>query len=56
MWLGLKNARNIKGMVVEGSSIEEVMNELLISLKVKIAYDYGIDMNSMDTKKFKSKK
>jgi hypothetical protein len=50
----IENTRNIKGMVVEGSSVEEVMKELLMSLKVKIAYDLGIDINSIDHKEFRT--
>lgn len=44
----------IKGMVVEGESVEEVFKELLISLKVKIAFDLGVDISSIQTKEFKS--
>lgn len=34
---------SIKGMVVHGNSPEEVCKELFTSLKVKLAFDYGID-------------
>lgn len=50
----IENTKNIKGMVVEGNSIEEVFDELLLSLKVKIAYDLGVDVNSIGHKEFKS--
>lgn len=40
----------IKGLVVEASSKEEVKQELLISLKVKIAYDYGFEISKIDHK------
>lgn len=46
----------IKGMVVEGGSVSEVCKELLISLKVKMAYDYGVDINSIKHKEFASEK
>jgi hypothetical protein len=51
----IENTKTIKGMVVEGNSLEEVFHELLVSLKVKIAYDLGIDMSTLDHKEFKSK-
>ena len=49
----IENAK-MKGMVVEGESAEEVWNELLISLKVKIAYNLGVDISSIEPLKFKS--
>lgn len=39
---------SIKGMVVEGNSVEEVCKELLISLRVKLAYDLGIDIDHIE--------
>lgn len=40
----------IKGLVVESSSKEGVKQELLTSLKVKIAYDYGFEISTIDHK------
>ena len=37
----------IKGMVVEASSLPEVVGELITSLKVKMAYDYGMDIEEI---------
>ena len=34
----------IPGMVVQGDSEEEVREELIKSLEVKIAYDYGFEI------------
>ncbi|MEP2508484.1 MAG: hypothetical protein ABJH72_03970 [Reichenbachiella sp.] len=47
---------SIKGLVVEGSSLNEVCKELLTSLKVKMSYDYGIDISSIAHKEFPSEK
>lgn len=33
-----------KGIVVQAHTLKEAFNELLISLKVKIANDYGIEI------------
>lgn len=46
----IASIESIKGMVVEGNSVEEVCKELLISLKVKLAYDLGIDIHRMKDK------
>ncbi len=35
--------REIRGIVVQGDSPDEVREELIKSLSIKIAYDYGID-------------
>jgi hypothetical protein len=45
-----------KGLVVQGGSIKEIKRELLTSLKVKIAYDYGLDINKIRSKELKSVK
>lgn len=50
----IENTRNIRGIVVEGKSAEEAMEELLVSLKVKIAYDLGIDIASITHQQFSS--
>lgn len=50
----VENTRNIKGMVVEGNSVSEVMQELMTSLKVKIAYDLGIDISSINHRQISS--
>lgn len=52
----IENTKNIKGMVVEGNSVEEVFDELLISLKVKIAYDLGVDIDSINHKTIRTEK
>jgi hypothetical protein len=52
----IENTKTLKGMVVEGSSLEEVVSELLTSLKVKIAYDLGIDISSISESRLDSKK
>jgi len=38
----------MKGMIVEAESREAVKKELLISLKVKIAFDYGLEISELD--------
>jgi hypothetical protein len=38
---------NIKGMVVQASTIEDVCKELFISLKVKLAYNLGISASEI---------
>lgn len=45
----IDNAK-FKGMVVQSNSLEGVLKELLISLKVKIAYDYGIEISGLEKK------
>lgn len=37
----------IKGLVVQGDSIQETLNELIKSIKVKIAYDFGLDISQI---------
>lgn len=39
---------NIKGLVVEASTKEDVKRELLTSLKVKIAFDYGLEISKIE--------
>ena len=39
---------NMKGMIVEANSIDNVKKELITSLKVKIAYDYGLEISMLD--------
>ena len=41
---------SIRGMVVQGSTLKEAWEELLISLKVKISHDFGIDMAAFEEK------
>jgi len=41
---------NIKGLVVSGKSLDEVWKELLISLKVKLAYDNNLNLELISTK------
>ena len=43
-----------KGLVVEGSSFDEIKKELLTSLKVKIAYDYDLEVSDLETKEIES--
>jgi len=50
----IASIESIKGMVVQANSIENVCKELLMSLKVKISFDYGVDMNSIQHKEFKN--
>jgi hypothetical protein len=38
----------LKGMVVQGDSKEEVMQELYKSLKVKIAYGLGVSISTLN--------
>lgn len=47
---------SIKGMVVQGDSLQDVCKELMISLKVKIAYDYGVDIRDIKHKEFQNEK
>jgi hypothetical protein len=44
----------IKGLVVQAGSLKEVMNELLISLRIKLAYTLGIEMNSITAQELNS--
>lgn len=39
-----------KGMVVQSPSFKGVLTELFTSIKVKIAYDYGINVGGIDEK------
>ena len=39
---------SIKGMVVQGATPEEARCQLLISLRAKIAYDYGVDISIVE--------
>jgi len=45
---------NFKGLVVQGESIDEVKKELWTSLKVKIAYDYNLDISKIEGRKVTS--
>lgn len=38
---------SIKGMVVQGNSLDEVCKELFISLKVKLAFNLGINASEI---------
>jgi len=44
----------MKGMVVQADSLKEVLNELLVSLRVKLAYTLGIEVNSVTMTEFDS--
>jgi predicted RNase H-like HicB family nuclease len=44
----------IKGLFAEGESIEEVKNELVTLLKVKITFDYKLDVKKIESKEIKS--
>lgn len=37
----------MKGLVVQGESIEQTLKELLLSLRVKLAFDLGLDMSNI---------
>ena len=43
-----------KGTVVQASTLGEAWKELMISIKVKIAYDYNIQINSISEQKVES--
>lgn len=47
-YVGWIENEKFKGMVVQAESAEAAHKELLISLKAKIAYDFGIEMNSIE--------
>ena len=44
-WVGCID--RIKGLVVQGKTMDETCNELMTSLKVKIAYDLGIPASDL---------
>jgi len=46
----------IKGLVVQGESLEKIKTELLTSLKVIIAYDYDLDITKIEDKEIDSLK
>lgn len=37
----------MKGLVVQGESVEQTLKELLLSLRVKLAFDLGLDMSNI---------
>lgn len=39
-----------KGLVVQGKSLDEVKVKLYNSLRVKIAYDYGLDISIIEAR------
>ncbi|MBS1580821.1 MAG: hypothetical protein JST66_01340 [Bacteroidetes bacterium] len=41
---------SMPGLVVQAASIEEAKQELITSLKVKIAYDYGLKIDDLKSK------
>ena len=43
-----------KGLVVHGKTIPEIIKELIISIKVKMAYDYDLDISKIQGKELKS--
>ena len=43
-----------KGLVVQGKTIDEIKKELFTSLRVKIAYDYDLDIKRIQTQEIKS--
>lgn len=43
----LASIESIKGMAESGSTPEEAVKELLISLKVKMAHDLGVELNEL---------
>lgn len=45
--------KELKGLVVEGHSIDEVKKELWTSLKVKVAHDFNIDITGLKLKELK---
>ncbi len=45
---------SIKGLVVQANTPKEAIKELLLSLKAKIAFDYKIDIDSIEAKPIKS--
>lgn len=43
---------SIKGLVVEADTPQNVVKELLLSLKAKFAYDYKVKIDDVEAKKF----
>ncbi len=39
--------KEFKGLVVQSDSFEGVKKELIKSVRVKLAYDYGLDINQI---------
>jgi len=39
-----------RGMVVQANSLEEVLKELFVSLRIKVACDMGIELAGIDEK------
>lgn len=39
-----------KGLVVQGKSLDEVKVKLYKSIRVKIAYDYGLDISTIEAR------
>ena len=37
----------MKGLVVESDSVEGIKRELILSLRVKIAYDFGLELSKI---------
>lgn len=46
---------SIKGMVVQGTEPKDTFRELLISLKVKMAHDYGVKIDQIQEREVGSK-
>lgn len=44
----------IKGMVVEADTPQDAVKELLLSLRAKMAFDYGVKVDDIQAKKFNS--
>jgi len=51
-WLAWINNEKFKGLVVQAESPREAFNELMISLKVKIAFDYKLNIENIEHKTF----
>ena len=45
---------SFKGLIVQAQTAKDALRELLISLKAKIAFDYGIDFSSIVEKEINS--
>lgn len=43
-------AERFPGLVVQGSSIDQVIKELWTSLRVKVAFDYKLDISRVEVK------
>lgn len=50
----INNSSKLKGTVVQANSPENAVKELLISLRAKFAYDYGLEIEQVQGKEVDS--